>query len=118
MVLDVRWNDQGLSALAGSASDLLRARPEVVVAWPVVAARALHQATRTTPIVMAGGAGALEMGLAKSLAHPGGNVTGIISRGELIVGKRLELLRSIAPHASRVAFVFSGQQLVHEAFAQ
>jgi putative ABC transport system substrate-binding protein len=118
LVLDVRWNDQGLSALDASAAQLLRARPEVVVAWPVVAARALHQQTRTVPIVMAGGAGALEMGLATSLAHPGGNVTGIISRGELIVGKRLELLRAIAPRISRVAFVFSGQQLVHDEYMQ
>jgi putative ABC transport system substrate-binding protein len=118
VVLDVRWNDQGLSALEGSAAELLRARPDVVVAWPVVAARALHQRSRTVPIVMAGGAGALEMGLAASLARPGGNVTGIISRGEAIVGKRVELLRAIAPHISRAAFVFSGQQLIHDAYMQ
>jgi putative ABC transport system substrate-binding protein len=118
VVLDVRWNDKGISALDASAAELLRARPDVVVAWPVFAARAMHRQSQTVPIVMAGGAGAVEMGLAKSLAHPGGNVTGIISRGELIVGKRVELLRAISPAISRVAFVFSGQQLVLEQYMQ
>lgn len=118
VVLDVRWNDRGLQALDASAADLLRTRPDLVVAWPVVAARALHQHTKTVPIVMAGGAGAVEMGLAASLSHPGGNVTGIISRGETIVGKRLELLRTLAPGISRVGFVFSGQQLVHAEYMQ
>lgn len=118
IILDIHWNDRGLGALESRAAALLKARPDVIVAWPVVAARAVHQHTRTVPIVMAGGAGALELGLAKSLAHPGGNVTGIISRGELIVGKRVELLRAMAPHISRAAFVFSGQQLVYEAYMQ
>jgi putative ABC transport system substrate-binding protein len=117
-VLDVRWNEGPLDGLDTNANDLLRAQPDVIVAWPVFSARAAHKHTRSVPIVMAGGAGAIELGLAASLARPGGNVTGIISRGELLVGKRFELLRAIAPQSSRAALVFSGQQLIHEQYMQ
>ena len=65
----------------------------------------VYALTRTIPIVVIGGADLVEEGLANSLAHPGGNVTGIeILRGELD-GKRLELLRELVPAAARMSFL-------------
>src|SRR5262249_38423904 len=64
-----------------------------------------QQATRTIPIVMAGSAvDPVSLKLANSLAAPGGNVTGsTLTTGPELSGKRLELLREIAPGISRVA---------------
>ena len=66
---------------------------------------AAQQATRTIPIVMAGLAGdPVGLGFAKSLAAPGGNVTGsTFTIGSEIIGKRLQLLKEVAPGISRVA---------------
>ena len=68
---------------------------------------AAQRATRTIPIVMAGLSGdPLELGLAKSYATPGGNVTGsTFTAAPGSVGKRLELLKEIAPATSRAAFI-------------
>jgi putative ABC transport system substrate-binding protein len=115
----MRWNEfRGLETLDARAAELVRARPDIIVAWPVYAAAAAHKQTRTVPIVISGGAGAVEIGLVQSLARPGGNVTGLVSRGEDLVGKRFELLRAISPRLSRAALLFSGQQLIHEAYMQ
>jgi putative ABC transport system substrate-binding protein len=119
VVFDIRWNDYaGLQALDARAGEMVRARPDIIVAWPVYAAAAAHKHTRSVPIVISGGAGAVEIGLAASFARPGGNVTGLVSRGEDLVGKRLELLRIVAPRLSRAALLYSGQQLVHDAYMQ
>lgn len=86
------------------ASELIRARVDVIVAEgseaPLRATRAL---TRSIPIVIvAVNYDPIERGYAASLAHPGGNVTGIVFPALEIVGKQLELLKEIVPQASRV----------------
>jgi len=69
-------------------------------------ARMAMQATRTVPIVFAGGSDPVALGLVASLARPGGNVTGIATdAGQAIVGKRLELLKEILPGATKVAYL-------------
>lgn len=64
------------------------------------------RATRTIPIVFASGTDVVATGLVSSLARPGGNVTGVtIAAGPEILGKRLELLKEIAPRIKRVAYI-------------
>ena len=91
------------------------------VARTMVATMAM-QATRSIPIVFAGGNDPLAMGLVASLARPGGNVTGVtIATGPEIVGKRLELLKEIVPGAKKVAFLTLGggyTEAVRKAAAQ
>ena len=63
-------------------------------------------ATRTIPIVFASGADVVAAGLVSSLARPGGNATGVtIATGPELLGKRLELLKEIAPRIKRVAYI-------------
>src|SRR5215468_12045983 len=64
-------------------------------------------ATKTIPIVMVGlGIDPVEAGFVKSLARPGGNVTGLTNLGRELGGKRLELLKEAVPKLSRVAVLY------------
>ena len=87
------------------AAELVARKPELIYAPPQIAAMAARQATRTTPIVFATGTDPVGAGLASSLAHPGGNVTGVVSVVDSLAPKRLELLRAILPNAKRIGLL-------------
>ena len=112
--LSVRGNEGALDRLPDLAADLLRERPDLFVCAPVLAAAAVHQHTRTVPIVIAIGAGAVKLGLAKSFARPGGNFTGLESQNEELTQKYIELLKAIAPGVSRVGVLNSGNYIYHD----
>jgi putative ABC transport system substrate-binding protein len=76
----------------------------IVVAGGETWIRAAKNATKTIPIVMVSiGIDPVKAGVVKSLAHPGGNVTGITALGRELIGKRLELLKEAVPKLARVA---------------
>src|SRR5439155_11218618 len=68
---------------------------------------------KTIPIVIAAGADPVETGLIVSLAHPGGNVTGLSMRSSEVTGKRLELLKDVVPRAHRVGFLWNPNNPSH-----
>jgi putative ABC transport system substrate-binding protein len=79
----------------------------IVVAGGATLTRAAKNATNTIPIIMVGqGADPVETGLVESLAHPGGNVTGLTLLSRELGGKRLELLKEAAPKIVRVAVLY------------
>ena len=80
---------------------------DVILAESTPAAMAAHRATQTIPIVAFAAVDPVASGLAKSLAHPGGNVTGIAFFSEETTVKRVELMRELVPHAVRLATVVS-----------
>ena len=82
---------------------MVRLKPEVIVARSNFPIRAVMKATASIPIVMMNGNFPVESKLVASLARPGGNVTGTANLTPGIVAKRLQLLKELAPHASRVA---------------
>jgi putative tryptophan/tyrosine transport system substrate-binding protein len=84
------------------AAELVRLKVDVIVVFGTSAALAAKKATNTIPIVMASSANPVNSGLIASLARPGGNVTGLTSLSGELGGKRLELLKEIAPRLSRV----------------
>lgn len=90
---------------AGFAADFVRLGGDVIVAGGGEATLAAKEATTTIPIVMVGVPLAVEAGFVASLARPGGNITGMSLAGSDLNGKRLELLREVAPKASRVALL-------------
>jgi putative ABC transport system substrate-binding protein len=90
------------AALPGLARELLLTKPDVIMAMGSDAIRAATEATTEVPIVMMG-ASPVEMGLAASLARPGGNVTGVVILAAELDGKRLDLLREAVPRARRIA---------------
>jgi ABC-type uncharacterized transport system substrate-binding protein len=92
----------GRAQLAELAAELVRLRVEVLVTLGA-AAWAATSATQTVPIVFSFSGDPIEAGFVKSLARPGGNMTGITWLAFELVGKRLEFLKAAAPQVARVA---------------
>jgi putative ABC transport system substrate-binding protein len=90
------------------AAELVRLKVDIiVVAGGAATVQAVKNATKTIPIVMVGrGIDPVEAGLVESLAHPGGNVTGLTLLDRELGGKRLELLKEAVPKATRVAVLY------------
>jgi putative ABC transport system substrate-binding protein len=87
------------------AAQLVHLKVSVIVVSGTPAAEAARQATRKIPIVLASVADALGSGFVQSLAHPGGNITGISLEYPATTGKQLEVLRRSIPGLARVAFL-------------
>jgi putative ABC transport system substrate-binding protein len=90
------------------AAELVRLKVDlIVVAGGDLWIRAAKNATKTIPIVIGGGGSdPVEAGLVQSLAHPGGNVTGITNLSRVLGGKRLQLLKEAVPKVARVAVLY------------
>jgi putative ABC transport system substrate-binding protein len=108
VILEIRYADGHDDKLAGLATELVRLNPDVIVAQSGVASLAVRNKTRTIPIVMASSGDAVRQGLIKSLARPGGNVTGLTLLSPELSQKRLEVLREMLPSLSRVGVLWCG----------
>ena len=92
-----------LDQLPQLAEDLVRSKVDVIVASASSAGMAAKQATTSIPIVFTTLSHPVEIGLIKSLARPGGNITGVTVNAGTTVTKRLELLRELVPRLKQVA---------------
>ena len=101
MVLHVRRYASEQEML-GFARELVELKPDVIVSGSGRGARALKEASKTLPIVVAVSGDALAQGLAASLAHPGGNVTGMTNMSPDLTAKRLQLFKEALPQARRI----------------
>jgi putative ABC transport system substrate-binding protein len=89
------------------ADELVKLKVDVIYAVLEQAALAATKATTTIPIVFAVIGDPVRAGLVASLAHPGGNATGITAFGSDLGGKRLELLRELSPRLSRIGVLWN-----------
>jgi len=89
------------------AADIVHRKVDVIVAYGTPGTQAARRATSTIPIVMVGTGDPLKTGLVRSLAHPGGNVTGNTIMAIQITTKRLQLLMEAVPRLSRVALLWN-----------
>jgi len=92
-----------LDQLPQLADELVRSKVDVIVASASSAGIAAKKTTTTVPIVFTSLSHPVEIGLIKSLARPGGNITGVTVNAAAHVGKRLELLRELVPTLRQVA---------------
>ena len=103
-VIEWRFNQGKQERNAGFVAEIVRLKVDCIVVSGVGSTRAAKQATATIPIVMANiDADPVELGLVSSLARPGGNVTGFTGIAYELAGKRLALLKELAPKAKRAA---------------
>jgi putative tryptophan/tyrosine transport system substrate-binding protein len=107
LAIEYRWAEGSFERLPALVAELVSLPVDVIVTVGTPGTRAAKHATRTIPIVMAVSADAVRDGLVASLARPGGNVTGSSTMTHEIEGKRLQLLKEVAPAISRVAFVWN-----------
>ena len=103
LVIEWRFADGKLERLPGLAAELVRLKVDVMVAGGSPAIGAAQKATTTIPIVMTPAGDPVGSGFVKSLARPGGNITGLSVMSGDTGAKLLELLRSVVPKLSRVA---------------
>ena len=103
LTIEWRFADTRVERLPALAAELVALRVEVLVAASIQASTAAAAATKTIPIVFPGAADPVASGLVKSLARPGGNVTGFSTMGADLGGKQIETLRSVLPRMKRLA---------------
>lgn len=95
-----------LDALPALAKEIVAQDVAVIVASGAAAAVAAKRVTGKIPIVMASGTDQVSLGLASTLARPGGNVTGNASINSELMAKRLELLRELVPKYTRLGVLW------------
>ena len=104
-VLDLRWAEGRYDRFPLLAKELLADKVDIIVATTISAVRAAQQATSTVPIVMTSITDAVGAGLVASLAHPGGNTTGISNLNEDLTPKLIDFLRELLPAARKIAAI-------------
>ena len=106
--IDTRWTSTGdVVSMQRFAKELVALQPDLIVTQSTPITATILQETHTIPIVFALVADPIGSGFVASFAKPGGNVTGFVTIEPTMAGKWLELLREIAPRATRVAFLFN-----------
>ena len=101
--IETRWAGGSVSAIRKYAAELVALTPDVILATGTVDMEPLLEATRTVPIVFVQVADPVGAGFIRSLARPGGNVTGFVQFEYSLSAKWLELLKQIAPGMTQVA---------------
>ena len=106
VIIDYRHEDRDFERLPDLAGELVRLNIDVLVAVTTNAALVAKKTAGSIPIVFMGVTDPVSAGLVKSLARPGGNITGITNIAAVLVGKRLEFLKETIPTAARVAVLW------------
>jgi putative tryptophan/tyrosine transport system substrate-binding protein len=104
LLIDYRWAEMNLDRLPALAAELVQLKVDLIATVATRASLAAKQVTTSVPIVMTLSA---ESGLVSSLAHPGGNVTGMTGLSDETIAKRLGLLKEAAPGLARVAVLWN-----------
>lgn len=119
IVIESQFADGSLDRLPALVAELIRLNVDVIVTGSSATTWAAKGATTSIPIVMAASVNALGEGLVASLAHPGGNITGMtFLAGPEIASKQLQLLREMVPTFSSVAVLTNPTNRSHAAFSK
>lgn len=107
IAIEYRYAHGILDQVSALAAQLVRLEVDVLVVGGTVSAQAAKNATTTVPIVFTSVGDPVGSGLVASLAHPGGNVTGLSNLTFDLTGKQIELLKAAAPQVSRVTVLYN-----------
>jgi putative ABC transport system substrate-binding protein len=116
VTIQTRWADGRGERFVEIAEEFARLEVDVIITAATLPVLAAKRAAPRTPIVFAGVGNPVGAGLVASLAKPGGNVTGVSNQTSELAGKRIELLRVIAPGLARLAILgnIDGQSVAQE----
>ena len=114
IVLEYRSAEGNINRLPELATELVRLKVDCIVTAGDNPTRAAKQATSTIPIIMTSVGDPVGLGFVASLAHPGGNITGLSTITADLAGKRMELLKETIPKLSRVAIFLDPRSLATE----
>jgi putative ABC transport system substrate-binding protein len=107
IAFEIRWAEGKADRLDGLAAELVAAKVDLITALSTPAVIAARRATSTIPIVFTGVGDPIGTGVVPSLAHPGGNTTGLSTMATELSAKRLEILREIVPSMSPLAMLWN-----------
>jgi putative ABC transport system substrate-binding protein len=107
LTIEYRWGEGRSERLPALALELINAKVDLMVTHGVLATQAAQKASATVPIICFACGDAVAVGLVRSLARPGGNVTGQTVLAPEVSGKRVELLREVVPALSTVAVLYN-----------
>ena len=107
LLIEYRFAEGKADRLPELAKELVRLKVDAIFTGGTPAIYALREATNTIPIVFFSASDPIGTGVVASLAHPGGNITGISALASDLWPKRLELLKEIFPKLSRVAMIWN-----------
>jgi putative ABC transport system substrate-binding protein len=113
IILEIRGDKTQSDQISDLAAELVRSKVDIIVAGGNFAVRAAMKATSTIPIVMRTATDPVRAGFVPSLAHPGGNITGVTSVTTKLMGKQLELLAEVVPGAKRIGVLSAATNLDH-----
>jgi putative ABC transport system substrate-binding protein len=105
--IEVIWGGGDIERIRASAADLVSAKPNVILVYSVRVLNEVRQRTKEIPVVFIATNDPVGLGIVKSLAHPGGNLTGFTLYEVSIAGKLVELLKEMVPNLARVAMLFN-----------
>jgi putative ABC transport system substrate-binding protein len=105
VTIEYRWAEGNLDRLPALVAELVQVKVDVIVLSGAPAIRAAQKATNTIPIIFVVLTDPVLLGFVPSLAHPGGNMTGLASQFEELITKQLQLLKEAVPNLSRVALL-------------
>ena len=104
-IMEVRSAEGHYERFPEIARELVEKKSDVLLTAVAAAIHYLQQATTTVPIVMVYSTDPIKNGFVASLSHPAGNITGLIGSSDDTTPKQLELLRTLAPNASRIGIL-------------
>jgi len=107
LLVEERWSEGDSSRLPSLATEFTQLKPDVIVTHGIPAATALRAATQDIAIVVAAAPDLVGPGLAASLAHPGGNVTGMTEQLTDIAEKEIQILRDALPGVRRISILWN-----------
>jgi putative tryptophan/tyrosine transport system substrate-binding protein len=113
LVIDFRTAAGQPDRLPALAAELVRGRPDVLVAISTQGAMAAKTATQSVPIVLGAVGDPVGSAIVPSLARPGGNITGASLLNAELSGKGLQLLKEAVPVTSRVAVLWNSENRLH-----
>lgn len=110
LVIDLRSPDGNTDLFPKLATELVAAKPDVIFATTYLAVLAVTDETNAIPVVFAAISDPIKAGLVKSLARPGGQLTGVALGAVPLAGKRMEILKDALPRLKRVAVLYDSDR--------